>query len=172
MNLGLPDELTITSPDIMPVNRPIIKSIINYDPYWLAGFTSAEGSFLIKKFKSKTKVGVAFRLVFQLVQHARDEKLMKSLIVYFGCGNIYKSNDAAFVYQVSKFSDIYDKIIPFFNKHQIQGVKLMDYLDWCQVAELMKNKAHTPPGQKGLENINQIKARINKERSSFADNYD
>ena len=128
--------------------------------------------FSNKNFKAKTKLGVALRLVFQLVQHARDEKLMKSLIVYFGCGNIYKSNDAAFVYQVSKFSDIYDKIIPFFNKHKIQGVKLMDYLDWCQVAELMKNKAHTPPGQKGLENINQIKARINKERSSFADNYD
>lgn len=170
MNLGLPDELKTSFPDITPVNRPIIKSIINYDPYWLAGFTSAEGSFLIKKFNSKTKVGVAFRLVFQLVQHARDEKLIKSLIVYFGCGNIYKSNDAAFVYQVSKFSDIYDKIIPFFNKHQIQGVKLMDYLDWCQVAELMKNKAHTT--QKGLENINQIKAKINKGRSSFADNYD
>jgi len=99
----------------MPVNRPITQSIINYDPYWLAGFTSSasafglcsptqkEGSFLIKKFKSKTKLGVALRLVFQLVQHARDEKLMKSLIVYFGCGNIYTSNDAAFVYQVSKF---------------------------------------------------------------------
>jgi hypothetical protein len=154
----------------MPVNRPIIQSIINYDPYWLPGFTSAEGSFLIKKLKSKTKLGVALRLVFQLVQHARDEKKMKSLIVYFGCGNIYKSNDAAFVYQVSKFSDIYDKIIPFFNKHKIQGVKLMDYLDWCQVAELMKNKAHTT--QKGLENINQIKARINKGRSSFADKSD
>jgi hypothetical protein len=33
---------------------------------------------------------------------------MKSLIVYFGCGNI-----TVVVYQVSKFSDIYDKIIPF-----------------------------------------------------------
>ena len=33
----------------MPVNRPIIQSIINYDPYWLAGFTSAEGYFLKKK---------------------------------------------------------------------------------------------------------------------------
>jgi len=87
----------------MPVNRPIIKSIINYDLYWLAGFTSAEGSFLIKNFKSKTKLGVALILVFQLVQHARVEKLMKSLIVYFGCGNIYTSNDAAFVYRVSKF---------------------------------------------------------------------
>ena len=169
MNLGLPDELK-KFPDIMPVNRPIIQSIINYDPYWLAGFTSAEGSFLIKNFKAKTKLGVDLRLVFQLVQHARDEKLMKSLIVYFGWGNTYKSNDPAFVYQVSKFSDIYDKIIPFCNKHQIQDVKLMDYLDWCQVAELMKNKAHTT--QKGLENINKIKARIKKGRSSFADKYD
>jgi len=34
----------------------------------------------------------------------------------------------------------------------------------------MKNKAHTTP--KGLENINQIKASINKGRYSFADNYD
>lgn len=59
--------------------------------------------FSNKKIKSKTKLGVALRIVFQLVQHARDEKFMKSLIVYFGCGNISKSNDAAFVYQVSKF---------------------------------------------------------------------
>jgi hypothetical protein len=59
MNLGLPDELKKSFPNIMPVNRPIIQSIINYDPYWLAGFTSAasaygfaqkEGSFLIKIF--------------------------------------------------------------------------------------------------------------------------
>jgi hypothetical protein len=49
MNLGLPYELKTSFPDIMPVNRPIIQIIINYDPYWLAGFTSAEGSFLIKK---------------------------------------------------------------------------------------------------------------------------
>jgi len=34
----------------------------------------------------------------------------------------------------------------------------------------MKNKAHTT--QKGLENINQIKAIINKGRYSFADNSD
>jgi hypothetical protein len=47
MNLGLPDELKTSFPEIMPVNRPRIKSIINYDPYWLAGFTTAEGYFLI-----------------------------------------------------------------------------------------------------------------------------
>jgi hypothetical protein len=48
----------------------------------------------------------------------------------------------------------------------------MDYLDGCQVAELMKNKAHKT--QKGLENINQIKikASINKGRTFFAGNSD
>jgi hypothetical protein len=30
MNLGLPEELKKSFPEIMPVNRPIIKSIINY----------------------------------------------------------------------------------------------------------------------------------------------
>jgi hypothetical protein len=40
----------------------------------------------------------------------------------------------------------------------------------CQDAELLKIKAHTT--QKGLENINQIKARINKGRYSFADSSD
>jgi hypothetical protein len=34
----------------------------------------------------------------------------------------------------------------------------------------MKNKAYTT--QKGLKNINQIKARFNKGRSYFADIYD
>jgi hypothetical protein len=29
MNLGLPDELKTSFPEIMPVNRPIIQSIIN-----------------------------------------------------------------------------------------------------------------------------------------------
>jgi hypothetical protein len=54
MKFGLPDELKKSFPDIMPVNRPRIKSIINYDPYWLAAFKSAEDSFLIKNFKATT----------------------------------------------------------------------------------------------------------------------
>jgi hypothetical protein len=53
---------------------------------------------------------------------------MKSFIEYLGCGNLYKTKEA-FEYRVEKFSDIENKIIPLFNKYQIQGIKYLDYLD-------------------------------------------
>ena len=45
---------------------------------------------------------------------------------------------------VSKFSDKYpfDKIIPFFYKYPIQGVKALDSADFKRVAELMKEGRH------------------------------
>jgi len=86
---------------------------------------------------------------------------MKNLTKYLNCGNIYKSKEA-FYYRVVKFSDIDNKIIPFFNKYQIHGVKLKDSSDFCKVAELMKNKAHTT--KEGLEKIKNIKAGMNTRR--------
>jgi hypothetical protein len=112
LNLGISDELKAAFPATVPVQRPDVENILNRDPYWLAGFTSAEGCFLIRVYKAKTKIGVAVKLVFQLTQHTRDEQLMKSLIEYFDCGNLYKDGDA-FEYRVEKFSDIQNKIIPF-----------------------------------------------------------
>jgi hypothetical protein len=43
---------------------------------------------------------------------------------------------------VDRLSDITDKIIPLFKKYPIEGVKAKDFADFCEVAELMKNKAH------------------------------
>lgn len=71
---------------------------------------------------------MAVKLVYQLVQHSRDEQLIKSFVEYFNCGFFFKDRNG-FYYRVSKLYDICDKIIPFFNKYQIQGVKLMDYRD-------------------------------------------
>ena len=55
-----------------------------------------------------------------------------------------------------------DKVIPFFSKYKIQGVKYLDYLDFVKVAELMKNKAHTTA--EGVDIIWKIKANMNKGR--------
>jgi len=78
------------------------------------------------------------------------------------CGNLYKNRDA-FEYQVEKFSDIQNKIIPFFNKNRIQGIKSLDYQDWCKAAELIKNKAHLT--EEGLDQIHKaIKAVLRNEQ--------
>jgi len=53
---------------------------------------------------------------------------MRSFVEYFGCGNynLKKDQDKG-EYLVGKFSDLSLKIIPFFNKYRILGVKSLDF---------------------------------------------
>lgn len=86
---------------------------------------------------------------------------MRRLVEFFGCGVVYKNREA-FRYVVSKFSDIYEKIIPFFLKYPVQGKKLKHFQDWCKVADMMKEKQHLTV--ESLNNIREIKAGMNSGR--------
>jgi len=56
MNKGLPSSLKEAFLDIIPKDRPFItnsnKLALSSRPGWLAGFTSAEGSFMIRVLNS------------------------------------------------------------------------------------------------------------------------
>ena len=162
MNLGISPDLKKAFPDRISVIRPVVKDQTIYDPNWFAGFTSAEGSFIVRILKSsKSKYWFNISLKFKLTQHSRDELLMKSLIEYLNCGIVYKYRDA-FDYVVTKFTDIETKIVPFFQKYPIQGVKSLDFQDFCKVVELIKEKRHLT--KEGLEQISKIKAGMNQGR--------
>jgi len=119
---------------------------------------------MVKITASKThSVGFKVLLVFELTQHMRDERLMRSLIELLQCGKIYRSRNT-FVFHVTKLSDVNEKIIPFFKKYPIIGVKALDFADWCKVAELMKEKKHLTA--EGLQEIKQIKAGMNTGRKN------
>lgn len=106
----------------------------NLNYYWLAGFTTGEGSFLICIHKSSTyKLGYFVRLRVSITQHYRDELLMNYLVKVLKCGNIY-SNKATVQFQVSNFNDIIHKMIPFFHLYEIEGEKNKDFEDFCKVA--------------------------------------
>lgn len=77
---------------------------------------------------------------------------------YFGCGNIYFSRESV-NYCVDNFFDLTEKILPFYKKHPITGVKFLDFSDFCRVALLMKENKHLT--QLGLDQIRQIKACMN-----------
>ena len=62
-------------------------------------------------------------------------------------------------YVVGKFTDIADKVVPFFHKYPVIGVKSLDFKCFVQVAELINNKAHLDP--EGLEQIRKIKSEMN-----------
>jgi len=177
LNLGLSDQLKEAFPDVVPVTRPVVAASqqIIKDPQWVAGFTSAVGCFFIDIYKSKTKsapeaaaaadggccAGVAVKLTFYLTQHCRDKELMKGLIEYFECGNIHLKK-AKVNFAVQKYSNLTDKIIPFFKKFPIIGEKSKDFADFCKVAELMKIKTHLTV--EGLDQIRLIKFGMNRSR--------
>ena len=58
MNLGLSNSQKVEFTNYKPVSRPIINNIEISNPNWIAGFSSAEGCFLVNISKSnKVKVG-------------------------------------------------------------------------------------------------------------------
>ena len=72
MNRGLSEELKIASPDVVTslrTVRPLVKNQKIKDPNWLAGFTSADGCFIVNlREDSKYKTGFEVLLKFIIVQ--------------------------------------------------------------------------------------------------------
>ena len=58
--------------------------------------------------------------------------------------------------------NINSKIIPFFNKYKIQGVKYKDFKDWSSAAKIIESKRHLTP--EGYEEICKIKENMNSYR--------
>ncbi|KAG0122492.1 homing endonuclease [Tuber indicum] len=143
MNKGLSESLKTAFPDFIPVPRP--------------------SCFLVNIFKSpKNKFGKRVTLRFTITQHARDVELLKNIITFLDCGTIQSNLDSTKKVAVSKFSDITEKIIPFFDKYPLKGTKAKDYSDFKKVVNLIENKVHLT--QSGLDEIARIKARMNSAR--------
>lgn len=158
VNKGLPEQLKLAFPKLERLNQRclVIKEIP--DGYWIAGFASGEGNFMVRIFNSASHaIGCQVQLRFQITQQSRDKFLMERLVSYLGCGFISKGDILDF--QVTKFVDITDKIIPFFEKYPIIGVKFNDFKDFCIVANLIRHKEHLTV--EGLEKIRKLKSKMN-----------
>lgn len=81
-----------------------------------------------------------------------------------GCGRIEKAStrpdEVNFV--VSKFSDIKEKIIPFFQTKLLEGIKNRDLLDFVEVANIIEAKGHLTI--EGVNKINSLKSGMNSSR--------
>jgi len=86
---------------------------------------------------------------------------MVNLASYLDCGNIFKNRNA-FDFVVTKFSDLEKKIIPFFQKYPVIGIKSKDFEDFSQVVFMMSENKHLT--KQGLEEIKKIKTGMNTAR--------
>jgi hypothetical protein len=87
-----------------------------------------------------------------------DALLMDSIVKTLGCGSLYnRTTQPLVVLTVKNFKNIIELVIPFVNKYPLHGNKALDYADFCEVANLMKDKAHLTA--EGLVKIRKIKAK-------------
>ena len=147
MNNGLSDTLRMQFLTVPTAPRPVIRFEGIPHPNWLAGFVDGDGCFYVNTRKSNVySSGYQIIISLSISQHVRDELLFTKFIDYLECGRIeIVSNRQEVRFIVSKFRDIQDKIIPFFQKYPLHGIKSMDYRDFCEIAKIMESKSHLTP---------------------------
>jgi hypothetical protein len=95
-----------------------VKEGKSINPYWVAGFTEAEGCFFVIIHENKSKASYSIRIGYQVSQDNRDQSLIKSLKDFFECGRTEPSGKAAICFRVTKFNNItYRKYNSFFENY-------------------------------------------------------
>lgn len=174
LNLGLPQDLQKAFPSAIPAMRPNYVFGGIRDPQWLAGFASGDGSFGVKVASSDTSVlGKRVQLRFSIGLHIRELELIKGIAAFLNLGSslvgplgstkyVYMTEGAVNL-QVINLSDILKVVIPFFVSNPILGVKSLDFVDFCEVAQTIESKEHL--AQEGFNTILDIKAGMNRGRA-------
>ena len=139
MNKGLTVSLKSIFPNIVPVERPIIKNQIIKSPLWLIGFWDGKRCFYLKITKKKQ-----ISLSFSITQHYRDKDLFNIIKIYLACGVMEeistRPNTMNLV--VSRLEDILNKILPIFKENSLITRKYLDFHYFSKLCYLMNNKQH------------------------------
>ena len=127
---------------------------------WIVGFVDGEGCFHIGINKNQEmKLGVQVLPEFTVVQHQADEQVLYALKAYFGCGVVRKNHATRLCYRVRGHENLLDRILPFFEKHQLKTRKRVDFAKFRKVVLLMEKEEHLNPD--GLEQIVKLKRTMN-----------
>lgn len=121
----------------------VTSSNRKFNPYWLTGFTDAEGSFIVKVFKATNyKLGWRIQLTFQIKLNSRDHYLLEEIKNHFGVGTVRKNKDNTSVYSVINPEDLSSTIFPHFDLYPLLTNKWADYQLFKEITKIVLEKNH------------------------------
>ncbi len=134
------------------------------DANWIVGFTDAEGCFYVGINKMpKMTLGWQVLPEFRIVQHDRDEELLKEIRDYFGFGGIKKNHGNRKDYRVRGLENL-KEIVKFFEQHQLKTKKKQDFEIFSEIINLMNEDKHLE--KSGLEKIALLASEMNEQTTS------
>lgn len=112
-------------------------------PNYISGLTQADGSFYLVVAIRKPK-GVNWRPYFTITATLSNVDVLYVIKDYFNCGYvcINKRKNAAAEYIVGNTIDLYNIIIPHFDKYSVLGIKGKTYLKFKKFITIMVQKKH------------------------------
>ena len=112
------------------------------DARWVSGFVDGEGCFHVSINKSQ-KMSIGWQVLpeFRVVQHERDESVLKELQQFFQAGKVVTNHDTRKELRIRKLDDL-KKIVLFFKQNKLRTGKKKNLEIFGEILELMDNKKH------------------------------
>jgi LAGLIDADG endonuclease len=128
---------------------------------WLVGFVDGEGCFSCPVFRNRSMtLGWQVQPAFAVVQGESSRDVLDEMVPFFGCGKVYVNRrydnhrEHLYRYYVSKFGDLRDVIVPFFEANPLRTAKRENFAKFARVIRLMELRRHlTMPGLKEIAEI-------------------
>jgi hypothetical protein len=138
---------------------------------WVVGFVDGEGCFSVPIFRNRScKLGWQVQPEFAVVQGFRSVHVLHGLERFFGCGSVDVNGrhdnhrEDVWRYHVRRFSELANRIVPFFEANPLNTAKAGDFAGFKAVISLMEERAHLDEG--GLRRIAGIAATMNRRKRS------
>ena len=124
------------------------------DSRWVSGFVDGEGCFHVSINKiPKMSIGWQVLPEFRIVQHERDESVLKELQQFFGAGKVVTNHGARKELRIRKLNDLRNVVL-FFKQHQLRTEKKKNFEIFAKILELMEHKKHlTVEGLTDIANL-------------------
>ena len=110
---------------------------------WICGFVDGEGNFFvdINPYQEMTS-GFQVLPEFTVVQHERDVQLLYALKKFFRCGVVRQDHGDHMCYRVRSVEHLIERIVPFFEKHELRSKKRVDFIKFRRILLLMERGLH------------------------------
>ena len=112
------------------------------DPRWVSGFVDGEGCFHVS-INRHPKMPIGWQVLpeFRIVQHERDEELLRNLQQFFHAGKVVTNHATRKELRIRKLNEL-AQVVSFFEKHPLKTKKKRDLEIFKEILELMNHKQH------------------------------
>lgn len=127
---------------------------------WIVGFVDGEGCFHVA-INRQPRMSVGWQVLpeFRVVQHQRDERVLRTLVETFGCGNVVVNHGDRKEFRVRGLHNL-ERVVKFFQQHPLRTSKQANFEAFASVIQLMRQQRHMT--REGLVQIARIASTMNR----------